>query len=438
MISRASDYAYVKGADVDADHPHGDLDRIVLDGKIMPPREGDTGKLDGDGIPIPNKNIMRGEDISFLEESYLERWYLVHGMNSEYYPLDVYDIREFSRRVRFDQYHELALVHGYGGLGRATGFTIMDADIDLIDDFIYDRGTSNLSPDPYPLYPDIYEKFSPDFIDLIGLSHGRLITRDVIENAFENERRARRFFYRKRQSGDGRISLSVDFDTRQWDNPPTKVTYDEHGQVSSDPFPLTCNIAYYSLQIRHSRTFDPVGQPSNPIYVDDTEIINGRPFGSSQVRLAQIRYYPPGVTVIPVFKFTCRAVYSRIGRKSSDDSSPKEVLIEHWWSLYCHGNRSAAVAATSHGYVDLDTGTIHNAADRLANYAWRWMRSQPSYDNTPLAREPPYFPDKSQMYLEVGAGLPIFMFDCSLSREVTWELAGFICDLGDHTRWWSD
>lgn len=71
MISSAEQYRYVTGADVDEAHPHGDLDRILIDGGIMPKRTGDTGKTDKDGNAIPRQNILRGEDIAYLMEMQL-------------------------------------------------------------------------------------------------------------------------------------------------------------------------------------------------------------------------------------------------------------------------------------------------------------------------------------------------------------------------------
>lgn len=56
MINSVEQYRYVTGANVDDKHPHGDLDRIIIDGKIMPNRTGD------------DKNILRGEDVAYLME----------------------------------------------------------------------------------------------------------------------------------------------------------------------------------------------------------------------------------------------------------------------------------------------------------------------------------------------------------------------------------
>lgn len=73
MITSAAEYEYVVGADVDEAHPHGDLDRIQIDGEVMPKRTGDTGMADADGNAIPRTKILRGEDVAFLMEAALQR-----------------------------------------------------------------------------------------------------------------------------------------------------------------------------------------------------------------------------------------------------------------------------------------------------------------------------------------------------------------------------
>ena len=63
MVSSVEDYEYVFGADVDDDHHHGDMDRIVINGEIMPLR---TGVSETTGVE--RKRILRGEDVVFLME----------------------------------------------------------------------------------------------------------------------------------------------------------------------------------------------------------------------------------------------------------------------------------------------------------------------------------------------------------------------------------
>ena len=63
MITDPSEYLFVTG----------DLNDIRIDGEIMPLRTGNTGKVDKNGVPIPRKNILRGEDVCFLKEATEER-----------------------------------------------------------------------------------------------------------------------------------------------------------------------------------------------------------------------------------------------------------------------------------------------------------------------------------------------------------------------------
>lgn len=83
MISSVDDYRFVIGEDVDAAHPHGDLDRVIIDGDIMPLRTGNTERIDADGNPIPRKNILRGEDVAFIREAATERLALAELKKSE-------------------------------------------------------------------------------------------------------------------------------------------------------------------------------------------------------------------------------------------------------------------------------------------------------------------------------------------------------------------
>lgn len=69
MVSSVKDYEYVIGEDVDSSHPHGDMDRIIINGEIMPKR---TGVSDTTGVE--RKRILRGEDICFLMEWARQRY----------------------------------------------------------------------------------------------------------------------------------------------------------------------------------------------------------------------------------------------------------------------------------------------------------------------------------------------------------------------------
>lgn len=75
MVNTADGYDYVTGYNVDASHPHGDLDRIVIDGGIMPLRTGSASN--GSGVPLAN--VLRGEDIAFLIEWACQRLFAASG-----------------------------------------------------------------------------------------------------------------------------------------------------------------------------------------------------------------------------------------------------------------------------------------------------------------------------------------------------------------------
>lgn len=87
MINNVEDYKFVRGANIDAEHPHGDLDRIIINGEIMPLRSGlspTTG--------VERKRILRGEDVAFLNEAVAGR-YKASGYSRIY-------SSEFSRKLR--------------------------------------------------------------------------------------------------------------------------------------------------------------------------------------------------------------------------------------------------------------------------------------------------------------------------------------------------
>ena len=67
MITDVNEYLFVTGENIDADHPHGDLDRVVIDGDVMPLRTGTNS------TGMSRKNILRGEDPAFLLEAACER-----------------------------------------------------------------------------------------------------------------------------------------------------------------------------------------------------------------------------------------------------------------------------------------------------------------------------------------------------------------------------
>ncbi len=68
MVIKAEEYEYVVGDNIDDEHPHGDMDRIIIDGEVMPLREGVSATTG-----VERKRILRGEDICFLLEWLLQR-----------------------------------------------------------------------------------------------------------------------------------------------------------------------------------------------------------------------------------------------------------------------------------------------------------------------------------------------------------------------------
>lgn len=92
MINNVSEYQFVTGQNIDAQHPHGDLDRIIIDGGIMPLRSSSSSAAS----TINWKNCLRGEDIAFLYEAACER---LRAMSVLYGPSYV---GSFSREVRAD------------------------------------------------------------------------------------------------------------------------------------------------------------------------------------------------------------------------------------------------------------------------------------------------------------------------------------------------
>ncbi len=68
MVSSVEDYEYVFGENIDDAHPHGDMDRILINGEIMPLR---TGASETTGVE--KKRILRGEDVCFLREWFRQR-----------------------------------------------------------------------------------------------------------------------------------------------------------------------------------------------------------------------------------------------------------------------------------------------------------------------------------------------------------------------------
>lgn len=93
MINSASDYQFVTGRNIDAQHPHGDLDRIIINGGIMPLRSSSSSA----SSTINWKNCLRGEDIAFLQEAYCERLNAMRVSYGQSYTSDFSRIVEAAR-----------------------------------------------------------------------------------------------------------------------------------------------------------------------------------------------------------------------------------------------------------------------------------------------------------------------------------------------------
>ena len=143
MINNAEQYEWVRGDNVDEDHPHGDLDRIIISGDIMPLRTEDE------------KNILRGEDIAFLLESAQERQGLKIGLSST---------STFTRKVTVPQYHQV--VSKIDSLTRNAESVWVKEDADIPDVIIVDDGYQQHTPLTALLSDDMYTK--DDFLTKSG------------------------------------------------------------------------------------------------------------------------------------------------------------------------------------------------------------------------------------------------------------------------------
>lgn len=94
-ITKPEDLLFVEGANVDTEHPLGDLNRIDWSLPIMPLRTGNTDVKDEDGEYVPKKKILAGIDKAFLIEALNER-------NYARYPNWVIAKETFSRAIESD------------------------------------------------------------------------------------------------------------------------------------------------------------------------------------------------------------------------------------------------------------------------------------------------------------------------------------------------
>lgn len=127
MVTDPSEYDYVTGADVDEEHPYGDMDRVIFNGKVMPLRIGNTANFFPNGDPIPRMNIMRGEDICFLLEAYRERAAALGWTPSMLGSDNDGGPEVFTRRLNYSQ---VDILHtGFRDLGARTEWVPRDTDL---------------------------------------------------------------------------------------------------------------------------------------------------------------------------------------------------------------------------------------------------------------------------------------------------------------------
>lgn len=136
MIDSVDDYQFVIGANADAEHPHGDLDRIKIDGGIFGYRE--------------KGGILRGEDICFLQEAVARRLALI----GNYYSPDVKT--EFTRKLSAAQVN--GIVDALNDLGRRNN--LHGNNDDFTSGLIWNNdnievGGMGVSCPPFPFDPNL-------------------------------------------------------------------------------------------------------------------------------------------------------------------------------------------------------------------------------------------------------------------------------------------
>lgn len=197
MISSPSEYLYVTGANVDADHPHGDMDRVIFDGGVMPLRTGNTCRVDSNGDPVPRKNILRGEDICLLLEAYVERQHLLNFVpvvgTPQTIPNEVFR-RRVAWRPTIGGIDPRGLIEGFNTLGGLGGLWVPETGMPQTGDYV---GTFALS-DAWPgllLWPERKPTRSQDWTPVSRNSpwnqpgwdvEDKRLLRSRIEAMFEN------------------------------------------------------------------------------------------------------------------------------------------------------------------------------------------------------------------------------------------------------------
>lgn len=142
MISTASDFYRVTGADVDADHPHGDLDRIDLDWWAWFSRRGVGSAVRGDDIAFLMDFAMRrnymatsGKRLSFGEYEEINPWSVDDVPSTTWPCYEGLVSAEFSRLITPDNFGK------YDSKGLWAAFSKMAANVAF---FPY-QGIDNIS-----------------------------------------------------------------------------------------------------------------------------------------------------------------------------------------------------------------------------------------------------------------------------------------------------
>lgn len=187
MINNVSEYKLVKGANIDSSHPHGDLDRIIINGGIMPLRDKNLKPSN----PTNWKKCLRGEDIAFLMEGLNERMSLARTT-------DGYDWMTFSSKLDYQDINliisMMKYLYGYyhdNPNYKTYWFLKPDVDLSSLTPTVLDS-----DDDFYDIYPGTYYNLSDCGSRNTILSKGSVLQQSVISTLFDDMNRLQRELYR--------------------------------------------------------------------------------------------------------------------------------------------------------------------------------------------------------------------------------------------------
>lgn len=183
MINNVSEYQFVEGDDIDSSHPHGDLDRIVINGGIMPLRDETLNPSN----PTNWKKCLRGEDIAFLMEGVKERSYLADKRNALK--------STFTSEIGYQQINSIisqmkGLYGEYYSSFRYSWFLKPNADLSSLTPAAWDSDV-----DFHDVYPDIYYNLSDCDSRNTTVSRGSALSQSVISTLFGDMNRLQRELY---------------------------------------------------------------------------------------------------------------------------------------------------------------------------------------------------------------------------------------------------